>query len=122
MDVQVRADGGTGCPVAPPDRGRGAHGAAVRGHRDLRLHEAGRVQQPVRGGGILSGPILRGGIDLGGTKIQTAVVGTRGKVYGEARRPTPTSGGAPGGGGGVMAPPPEGAGGGGGETSGPPGG
>jgi glucokinase len=36
---------------------------------------------------------LRGGIDLGGTKIQAAIVGPRGKVHGEARRPTPTSGG-----------------------------
>ncbi len=36
---------------------------------------------------------LRGGIDLGGTKIQTAVVGAKGKILGEARRPTPTSGG-----------------------------
>ena len=36
---------------------------------------------------------LRGGIDLGGTKIQTAIVGARGKVHGEARVPTPTEGG-----------------------------
>jgi glucokinase len=36
---------------------------------------------------------LRGGIDLGGTKIQTAVVDAGGKVLGEARHPTPTSGG-----------------------------
>ncbi|HEV7769164.1 MAG TPA: ROK family protein [Solirubrobacterales bacterium] len=36
---------------------------------------------------------LRGGIDLGGTKIQTAIVDADGKVLGEARRPTPTSGG-----------------------------
>ena len=36
---------------------------------------------------------LRGGIDLGGTKIQTAIVDTDGKVLGEARHPTPTSGG-----------------------------
>ncbi len=36
---------------------------------------------------------LRGGIDLGGTKIQTAVLDPRGKVLGEARMPTPTSGG-----------------------------
>ncbi|MGA8744769.1 MAG: ROK family protein [Solirubrobacterales bacterium] len=36
---------------------------------------------------------LRGGIDLGGTKIQTAVVDRGGKVLGESRRPTPTSGG-----------------------------
>jgi glucokinase len=37
----------------------------------------------------------RGGIDLGGTKIQTAVIGARGEVLGEARHPTPTSGGPP---------------------------
>jgi glucokinase len=34
-----------------------------------------------------------GGIDLGGTKIQTAIVEDDGKVLGEARRPTPRSGG-----------------------------
>ncbi len=39
---------------------------------------------------------LRGGIDLGGTKIQTAIVDARGKVLGESRRPTPTSGGPQG--------------------------
>jgi glucokinase len=36
---------------------------------------------------------LRGGIDLGGTKIQTAIVDADGQVHGEARHPTPTSGG-----------------------------
>jgi glucokinase len=36
---------------------------------------------------------LRGGIDLGGTKIQTAIVDHSGEVHGEARHPTPTSGG-----------------------------
>jgi len=36
---------------------------------------------------------LRGGIDLGGTKIQTAIVDGDGKVTGEARHPTPTEGG-----------------------------
>jgi glucokinase len=36
---------------------------------------------------------LHGGIDLGGTKIQTAIVDADGKVLGEARHPTPTSGG-----------------------------
>ncbi len=35
---------------------------------------------------------LRGGIDLGGTKIQTAVIDAAGEVKGEARRPTPTEG------------------------------
>ncbi|HWC49316.1 MAG TPA: ROK family protein [Solirubrobacterales bacterium] len=36
---------------------------------------------------------LRGGIDLGGTKIQTAIIDPEGKVKGEARQPTPTEGG-----------------------------
>ncbi|MFL5873800.1 MAG: ROK family protein [Solirubrobacterales bacterium] len=36
---------------------------------------------------------LCGGIDLGGTKIQAAIVDLRGDVSGQARRPTPTSGG-----------------------------
>jgi glucokinase len=35
----------------------------------------------------------RGGIDLGGTKIQAVVVSARNKVLGEARHPTPTEGG-----------------------------
>jgi glucokinase len=36
---------------------------------------------------------LRGGIDLGGTKIQTAIVDANGVVSGKARRATPTAGG-----------------------------
>lgn len=36
---------------------------------------------------------LRGGIDLGGTKIQTAILDGQGEVVGQARRPTPTEGG-----------------------------
>jgi glucokinase len=43
-----------------------------------------------------AGAELRGGIDLGGTKIQTAIVDAGGAVSGEARQPTPTSGGPPG--------------------------
>jgi glucokinase len=39
---------------------------------------------------------LRGGIDLGGTKIQTVVVDAAGEVKGEARHPTPTDGGPAG--------------------------
>jgi glucokinase len=35
----------------------------------------------------------RGGIDLGGTKIETVVVDPRNNVLGSARRPTPTTGG-----------------------------
>jgi glucokinase len=42
------------------------------------------------------GSHLRGGIDLGGTKIQTAIVDAGGEVLGEARRPTPTDGGPAG--------------------------
>jgi glucokinase len=37
----------------------------------------------------------RGGIDLGGTKIQAVVVAPRGAVLGECRLPTPTTGGPP---------------------------
>ncbi|HET8814857.1 MAG TPA: ROK family protein [Solirubrobacterales bacterium] len=36
---------------------------------------------------------LRGGIDLGGTKIQAAVVDGHGEVVGKSRHPTPTRGG-----------------------------
>jgi glucokinase len=36
---------------------------------------------------------VRGGIDLGGTKIQAAVIGDGGSVASDARRPTPTEGG-----------------------------
>jgi len=36
---------------------------------------------------------LHGGIDLGGTKIQTAIVDEDHTVLGSARRPTPTTGG-----------------------------
>jgi glucokinase len=35
---------------------------------------------------------LRGGLDLGGTKIQAVVVGTGNEVLGQARRPTPDDG------------------------------
>src|SRR4051812_2530695 len=36
---------------------------------------------------------LRGGIDLGGTKIQAVVIDAAGEVAGSARHPTPTEGG-----------------------------
>jgi glucokinase len=38
-------------------------------------------------------PVLRGGIDLGGTKIQAVVVDGKWNVVGSSRRPTPTGGG-----------------------------
>jgi glucokinase len=37
----------------------------------------------------------RGGIDLGGTKIEAVIVDARNNVLGSARHPTPTSGGPP---------------------------
>ncbi|MHB8693384.1 MAG: ROK family protein [Solirubrobacteraceae bacterium] len=40
-------------------------------------------------------PALRGGIDLGGTKVEAIVVDSRHNVLGSARRPTPTTGGPP---------------------------
>src|ERR1700692_2291028 len=39
---------------------------------------------------------LRGGIDLGGTKIQAVIVGARNGVRGQARIPTPKDGGVEG--------------------------
>ena len=41
----------------------------------------------------MAAPKRRGGIDLGGTKIQAAIVNSRNQVIGQARRPTPSSGG-----------------------------
>jgi glucokinase len=37
-------------------------------------------------------PAARGGVDLGGTKIEVVVVNVRNNVLGSARRPTPTAG------------------------------
>ena len=37
-------------------------------------------------------PVMRGGIDLGGTKIQAVVVDSKWNVVGQSRRPTPTKG------------------------------
>src|SRR6267378_233078 len=39
--------------------------------------------------------MLRGGIDLGGTKIQAVVIDGRGHVIGQSRHATPTVGGPP---------------------------
>jgi glucokinase len=44
---------------------------------------------------MFGGMAFRGGIDLGGTKIQAVVVAPRGAVLGESRLPTPTTGGPP---------------------------
>jgi glucokinase len=38
---------------------------------------------------------MRGGIDLGGTKVQAVVVDEKSDVVGQARQPTPTTGGPP---------------------------
>lgn len=42
-----------------------------------------------------TGPFHRGGLDLGGTKIQAVVVDGTNRVLGSARWPTPTDGGPP---------------------------
>jgi glucokinase len=44
---------------------------------------------------MFGGMSYRGGIDLGGTKIQAAIVGEDGEVAGQSRLPTPTTGGPP---------------------------
>jgi glucokinase len=46
--------------------------------------------------GAHSGGQLRGGIDLGGTKIEAIVVDAEQRVLGQARQPTPTDGGPDG--------------------------
>src|SRR5215210_5462244 len=38
---------------------------------------------------------MRGGIDLGGTKVQAVIVDSRHQMRGEAKQPTPTEGGPP---------------------------
>ncbi len=45
--------------------------------------------------GAQTGGPLRGGIDLGGTKIEAIVVDSEQQVVGQAREPTPTAGGPP---------------------------
>jgi glucokinase len=45
--------------------------------------------------GSLRGTAARGGLDLGGTKIQAVVVDERSEVLGQSRRPTPGAGGPP---------------------------
>src|SRR5262245_37277978 len=50
------------------------------------------AQRTSRTRGGVSG--LRGGIDLGGTKVQAVVVDARGTVHGQDRQATPLDGGA----------------------------
>jgi glucokinase len=45
------------------------------------------------GNGAAQAPALRGGIDLGGTKIQAVVIKGDDEVVGQSRHPTPTTGG-----------------------------
>src|SRR6185503_16469402 len=70
----------------------------LRGHDlpDTRRAVAAKVAcsaQRLTGAETIMG--MRGGIDLGGTKIQAVVVAPRGAVLGECRLPTPTTGGPP---------------------------
>jgi glucokinase len=48
---------------------------------------------PATRSGTMASMALRGGIDLGGTKIQAVVVDDDGEVRGSDRQPTPTAGG-----------------------------
>ena len=48
-----------------------------------------------QGCGHMATDALRGGIDLGGTKIQAIIANAEHQVLGQARRPTPTEGGPP---------------------------
>ncbi len=45
------------------------------------------------GNGATDAPRLRGGIDLGGTKVQAVVISGEDEVVGQSRHPTPTTGG-----------------------------
>ena len=56
---------------------------------DTTMRVASRATDTAR---LVPGPV-RGGLDLGGTKIEAIVVDRRNRVLGSARRPTPTSGG-----------------------------
>ncbi len=57
----------------------------------MRTRTGRRDRRPVMGN---ASPMAHtGGVDLGGTKIQVAIVAAGGEVVGQARRPTPTQGG-----------------------------
>src|SRR5215211_1125124 len=62
---------------------------AERSHAQSLSEAASKV--PAMSPGSEQAP--RGGIDLGGTKIQTVVVDAKNEVLGESRRPTPEKGG-----------------------------
>ena len=61
----------------------------------MMAHAAGADSRPGRhvATGQEEAMTLSGGVDLGGTKIQTVVLDEAGKVLGAARNPTPTNGG-----------------------------
>jgi glucokinase len=67
--------------MAPPASRAPRTKRAPRTTRSARTTRAGRAPRSARGG-----------IDLGGTKIEAVVVDARNKVLGSARRPTPTVG------------------------------
>ena len=71
-------------PVLPYAPGLMGPGRRARPHRPAPVAPAG---------GLVMG--LRGGLDLGGTKVQAAILDPEGNALGSARHPTPTSGGPP---------------------------
>src|SRR3954453_7393275 len=78
------------CP-RPPTR-IGARGASCDPPAPGRAPDVARTA-PVGKSAGMPQRTLRGGVDLGGTKIQTVVVDDDQQVLGQARRPTPAQGG-----------------------------
>src|SRR4051812_26208194 len=86
----------TGWRMKKPPRAAWRSIRQRRSRRWLRSYQrrfAHHNRQPSTGRRLAGMADLRGGIDLGGTKIQTAIVDANGDVTGEARHPTPTEGG-----------------------------
>src|SRR4029079_16060663 len=78
-------------PPGAPGRGGGAHG---RGMERPREPEAYRHRRETGGMSLprAAAPRMKGGLDLGGTKIQAVVTDGEANVLGTARRETPPGG------------------------------
>src|SRR5581483_1691219 len=80
-------DGAQVASGRPADPARPAARAGALPDRGAKPRPPGIYGAPVR---------LRGGIDLGGTKVDAIVVDDGHEIHGRSRRPTPTEGGPPG--------------------------
>src|ERR1035437_7025098 len=74
-------------PAPPPPQGCEQYGS------EATVHDGTPVGVTMATGLARDNRSLRGGIDLGGTKIQAVVITRTHRVIGEARRPTPVDGG-----------------------------